>query len=126
MARFTPGARFMLPSDSATSAFSAVFEDDGRTGYFYAYDRSRKAQRILDAVHVYTAAELAAPAAPSEALVTWSPDGLKAGLLIDDRLCALVDFAAGKAYSRSNFPKVSAWDGAPREAWRDRLASLLI
>ena len=125
MARFTPGARFMLPSDSATSAFSSVFEDDGKTGYFYAYDRSRKAQRILDAVHVYTAAELAAGEG-SEALITWSPDGLKAGLIVDDRLCALVDFAAGKAYSRSNFPAVSAWDGSPREEWRDRLASLLI
>jgi hypothetical protein len=121
-----PGHRLFLPSDSNTSAFSAVFEDDGQTAYFYAYDRSRPAQRILDAVHVYNVEAVLDRHKPSELVIHWSDDGLKAGLLINDRLWAVLDFAAGKAYSRTNFPERSAWDGQPRDAWHDRLASLLI
>ena len=49
-AAFTPGEETFYASDSPTSSFSGVFEDDGQTGYFYAYDRPAPDDaRILDA-----------------------------------------------------------------------------
>ena len=48
--RFRPGTKAWIASDSPVSSFSGVFEDDGRTGYFYAYDPGRKSTPILDAV----------------------------------------------------------------------------
>jgi hypothetical protein len=46
---FLPGDEAWYATDSPTSQFSAVFEDDGDTGYFYAWDRAREEGSILDA-----------------------------------------------------------------------------
>ena len=52
-ATFTPGEETFYASDSPTSSVSGVFEDNGETGYFYAYDRAApKDARILDACHI--------------------------------------------------------------------------
>jgi hypothetical protein len=37
---FLPGDETWYASDSPVTSYSAVFEDDGETGYFYAYDRA--------------------------------------------------------------------------------------
>ena len=51
--RFIPGQPFVTASDSQTEPYSAAFEDDGDTTYFYAYDRrSNSTNPILDAVHI--------------------------------------------------------------------------
>jgi len=123
--RFRPGTATWVASDSPSTHFSGVFEDDGTTGYFYAYDRKAKPP-ILDAVHIYNAANVVDADRDSEAEIRWSPDGMKAGLLINDYLHALVDFEARVAYCRSNFPPPSgAWAGSSRVPWRDALADLL-
>jgi len=49
---FDPGKNTWYASDSPTAQFTAVFEDDGDTGYFYAHDRS-DGGRVLDAVQIY-------------------------------------------------------------------------
>jgi hypothetical protein len=52
----TPGHN---ASDAPGGRFSAVFEDDGDTGYFYGLDMLREAQGvnpIVDALHIYDAA----------------------------------------------------------------------
>jgi len=122
---FLPGAEAFLTSDSASSAFSATFEEDGETAYFYACDRSRQEGPILDAVHIYDASKLADRGNHS-AEITWSTDGLKAGLQINGVLHALVDFSARRAYSRSNFPApVGAWAASARAPWHEHLAQLL-
>ena len=56
---FTPGRAF-LSSDSPSPPWTAVFEDEGPAGYFYACDRSQLTQEhsILDAMLIYNGASL--------------------------------------------------------------------
>jgi hypothetical protein len=123
--RFYPGTATLIASDSPSSPFSAVFEDDGSAAYFYAHDRGSDAG-ILDALHIYNVASAADPNRESQAEVQWSPDGLKAGLLLDDQLQAIIDFEARVAYCRSNYPPPGgAWASGARAPWRDELAGLL-
>jgi len=58
---FKPGENAFLASDCPTYSYSAVFEDDGKTGYFHAIDRAGPGQMILDAVHVYKRCEPVGP-----------------------------------------------------------------
>jgi|SRR5215470_19652510 len=124
--RYRPGTDTWVASDSATSSFSGVFEDNGETAYFYAYDRAKRERRILDAVHIYNVANVVDADRYSEVEIVWSPDGLKAGLLINRYLHAVLNFEAGKAYCRSNFPRPGGdWAGGDREPWDDSLSGLL-
>ena len=124
--RFVPGVDTWIASDSATSSFSGVFEDDGETAYFYAVDRARADGSILDAVHIYDVASLSDRERESEAEIFWSSDGLKAGLLINERLHAVIDFERRKAYCRGNFPPPGGeWHTEVRDPWRDDLATML-
>ena len=56
--RFRPGTGTRIATDSPASQFSGVFEDDGETAYFYAYDRGTLEPAILDAVHIYNVANV--------------------------------------------------------------------
>ena len=60
---FTPGRAF-LSSNSTAVPWTAVFEDEGPAGYFYACDRSRETQEesILDAMLIYNTSALQDPA----------------------------------------------------------------
>jgi hypothetical protein len=123
--QFRPGTATCIASDSLSSPFSAVFEDDGATAYFYAYDRGSD-PGVLDALHIYTLPVIVNPDGKWQAEIQWSPDGLKAGLLINDKLHAIIDFQAHVAYSRYDTkPPAGAWASAARAPWRDELASLL-
>lgn len=108
--RFRPGTKVWIASDSATSSYSGVFEDDGETGYFYACDRDNPTAPILDGVHIYDVDRIVDRdrSVDSAAEVFWSTDGLKAGLLINEYLHAVIDFVHRKAYCRSNFPPPDA------------------
>jgi hypothetical protein len=122
--RFTPGTEAWFASDSPSSPVSVVFEDDGESGYFYAHDRERTS--ILDAIQIYTASRFADRNHESTAHIVWSPDGQKAGLFINERLHAVVDFSTRCAYGRSNFPPPSGeWSAPNRLPWRDDLDALL-
>ncbi len=120
---FTPGDKTFYASDSASSSYSGVFEDDGRTGYFYAYDRAAaKDRRILDACLIYNVAGVTDRDRPSEAEIIWARDGMKAALVINDRAHAVIDFDARRAYCRTNFPPPSGqWRADVRLAWDDAL-----
>jgi hypothetical protein len=123
---FYPGQEAFLASDSPASSFSGVFGYDGETGYFYALDRAEHQNPILDAVHIYNAANVLDRDKASEAQIVWSRDGLKAGRLINGYLHALLDFEAKKAYSRRNFPPPGgAWVSPERLPWDDSIAELL-
>jgi hypothetical protein len=52
---------------------AAVFEDDGRTGYFYALDESLEGNPILDAVHIYNVEDIS----DATFLLTLKSAGLK-------------------------------------------------
>jgi hypothetical protein len=123
---FYPGTEIWLASDSTSSSYSGVFEDDGESAYFYAYDRSNSGEPILDALHIYDAQSVADPKRECEAEIIWSGDGLKAGLLINKILHAVIDFQSRRAYCRTNFPAPSGlWRAPQRETWQESLATLL-
>jgi len=83
VAEFLPGDEVWLASDSPTSQYSAIFEDDGETGYFYAYERTESDGTILDAVHIYNVRNVVDREIPSVVRIIWSADGLKAALLLN-------------------------------------------
>ena len=122
-AAFTPGEEAFYASDSPTSSFSGVFEDDGQTGYFYAYDRAAPNDaRILDACHIYNVTNIVDRDRPSEVEVIWTDDGMKAALLINDYAHAVIDFEARRAYCRTNFPPPTGpWRAEARARWNDAL-----
>ena len=114
---FTPGRAF-LSSNSPAVPWTAVFEDEGPAGYFYACDRSRETQEesILDAMLIYTGAALDDRARERLASVQWSRDGQQAVLYLDGSAQALVDFATKQSFCRSNFPNFLGEQGAG--GWR--------
>jgi hypothetical protein len=126
---FRPGDETFLASDSPTSAFSAVFEDDGDCGYFYAWDRDLpESARVLGAVMIYDVGRLPEQVREREVdmEIVWSAYGLKAGLRVGGGLQAVLDFQAREGFCRMGFPPVSAaWGGGARGAWSDGLVDRL-
>ena len=124
---FLPGAETWYARDSPHTRFSGVFEDNGETGYFYAYDRGESSQPILDAVHIYDVADVTDRALESVVEIVWSSDGLKAALLLNDYPHAVIDFGGRATYSRTEFPPGSErwqhqpWDDGLLELFRDAL-----
>ena len=113
---FTPGRAF-LSSNSTAVPWTAVFEDEGPAGYFYACDRSRETQEdsILDAMLIYNGAALDDRERERLASVQWSRDGQKAMLYLDGTAQAMIDFAARRGFCRANFPNFLDEDGG---GWR--------
>jgi hypothetical protein len=115
---FFPGKEAWYASDSPTTQYTAVFEDDGDTGYFYAYDLAR----VLDAVHIYNLSSVVDKDRESLAEIIWTPDGLKAALLINNYPHAVIDFADRRSYCRTGFPSpLPDWN---RGAWTEDLMEL--
>lgn len=113
---FKPGRAF-LSSDSTQVPWTAVFEDEGPAGYFYACDRSREKheEAILDAMLIYNGASLEDQERERIASVQWSQDGLRAVLYVDGSPQAHIDFALRESFCRSNFPNFLEEQGA---VWR--------
>jgi len=116
---FTPGRAF-LSSNSTAVPWTAVFEDEGVAGYFYACDRSQQTQEesILDAMLIYNVealaksdAELKRPEATRIASIEWSRDGQQAVLYLDGTAQALFDFEQRRGYCRMNFPNFLGEEG---------------
>lgn len=102
---FKPGQEYHLASDSPLAPYSAFFEDDGETGYFYAWEQGKDGGgQILDAVHVYNVASVVDRERDSRAEISWSTDGMKAVLSINGYAHAAFDFDAKRGYCRTNFP----------------------
>ena len=120
---FKPGDAF-LSSDSPAVPWTAVFEDEGESGYFYACDRSQQTQEesILDAMLIYNVdalaksdAELGRPEATRIASIEWSRDGQQAVLYLDGTAQALFDFQHRCGYCRMDFPNFLEESG---DTWR--------
>ncbi len=76
-AQLIVGEPQVIESLSPEGPFSAVFEDDGVTGYFYALDESLEGNPIQDALHIYTAEEVSDGNIPSDVKIGWSEDNKK-------------------------------------------------
>jgi hypothetical protein len=95
---------------SPSQPFCVVFEDDGMTGYFYGLDLERQGNPIVDALHIYNVSNVVDREEPSLVQLVWSPDGFKAGLLINRYPHAIFDFQVCRGYCRTGFPP-------PDEKW---------
>ena len=119
---FVPGQAVMVAADSGSAAYSAVFEDDGDTGYFYALDTRGPDHRILDTLHVYNVKDVVDRHKPSRAQVVWSPDGLRVVLRINGFPHAAFDLAKARGYCRTNYPPPSQGGfSSDGHAWSDEV-----
>jgi hypothetical protein len=66
-----------------------VFEDDTKTGYFYAFD---KKNGILDALHIYDVENVVDKNKPSIVKILWNEDLTKSFLSINNYYHAIFDF----------------------------------
>src|ERR1051326_4312493 len=98
------GKKEFFAQDSPSGRFGAVFEDNGETGYFYAWEFGRKPNEIVDAVQIYNVANVTDAHRPSELEIIWSSDGSKCVLLINNYPHAVFDFVGRRGYCRTNFP----------------------
>jgi hypothetical protein len=113
---FTPGRAF-LSSNSPSPPWTAVFEDEGPAGYFYACDRSQQTQEhsIMDSMLIYNRASLTDPDSERIASVEWSRSGQQCVLYLDGTAQAFIDFATRTSFCRSNFPNFLDEQG---DTWR--------
>lgn len=121
------GEATVIEGVSPTPPFFVVFEDDGATGYFYALDKSRADNPIVDALQIYVVAAVTDRHLPSSVQLVWSPDGKKAALLINEYAHAIFDFEARRGYCRTGFPTAAPygwtqqsheWDAEAEELFR--------
>jgi len=118
------GTECFVDSTSPGHPYAVVFEDDGDTGYFYAVNRNGRELAIQDALHIYNAANVTDGHVPSEAVIMWSVDGLKAALVINDYTHAIFDFEIRRGYCRTNFPPPNDTWPQPSHAWSDSALEL--
>ena len=113
---FTPGRAF-LSSNSSAVPWTAVFEDEGPAGYFYACDRSQETHdhSIMDAMLIYNRTSLADPDKERIASIQWSRNGQQCVLYLDGSAQAFIDFAAHTSFCRTNFPNYIQEQG---DTWR--------
>jgi len=106
------GEASFIESNASEGNYSVVFEDDGDTAYFYAAERTGEPDglRILDALHIYNADEIAEEEKQAVLAIIWSKDWLKCALVINNYCHAVFDFAAQGGYNRNEFPP-------PNEFW---------
>jgi hypothetical protein len=126
---FQPGDESFVAEDSPCGQYSAVFEDDGETGYFYAMELIQPDNTILDAVHIYTVGNVVDREKPSALAIAWSADGFKCALIINGYAHAAFDFALQRGYCRTNFPNFPAqtpggW-AQSGHAWSDEAVAWL-
>ena len=85
--------------------FAVVLEDDGETGYAYAYTIKDGEPTILDALHIYNVEDVADKEKPCQLDFIWSDDGLVAFIGINKYTHVIFDFENQAGYSRNGFPE---------------------
>ena len=123
---FRVGQPLVVDADSPEGRYATVFEDDGKTGYFYAVDTDvEDGNPVRDAMLVYVAADVTDAALESTLEIGWSDDGQKALLLINDEPHAAFDFGQRQGWCLSGEPAPGAggWSKASRQ-WGDEVEAL--
>jgi len=118
---FLVGSPNLISSDSINSTYAVVFEDDGETGYFYALDRSLGDKSVLDALHVYDVKSVIDLAKESRFIITWSPDGMKVLLSINENPHAAFNFQERRGYCRNNYPSPNPEFTNHEHEWSDEV-----
>ena len=121
------GRPLVVDADSPVGRYATVFEDDGKTGVFYAVDTDiEDGNPVQDALLVYAVADVTDAELASTLEIGWSDDGLKALLLINDQPHAAFDFATRQGWCQLALPDAAvsqAWSKAPRD-WSDAVEAL--
>jgi len=113
------GVPDQVHGDAPDKAYSAVFEDDGDTGYFYALNHSRDGQSIQNALHIYNVANISDKHLPSEIKIGWSLDSEKVVLLVNGHPHAVFDFSSRHGFCRTGFPPPSSRSEWKVHGWSD-------
>ncbi len=122
-ATITIGCPVFHESDARGRPFGVVFEDDGRTGYFYARDYMFPRTPFVDALHIYTVDQVPNAGECCKLRILWTLDWSKAALLISDEPHAMFDFCARIGFSRDAFPDPDPNSGWSRKPWSTDLKS---
>jgi hypothetical protein len=123
---FLVGTETVVMGYAPEGSLSAVFEDDGDTGYFYALDSSAGENSIQDAVHIYNVANVTDRDKTSKVTIGWSKDHQKVVLLINGYPHAIFDFAEKQGFCRTGSPPPNSkgeWSIAGHE-WSDTAIKL--
>ena len=118
------GEAMVVEASAATAPLAVVFEDDGETGYFYAVSVAGGQIAILDAVLIYSVADVDDRDLPSTITVRWDDAAGIAVLLIGNHAHAVFDFENCRGYCRSEFPEPPSESGWCRAGWSDDLLCL--
>jgi hypothetical protein len=113
------GDEVVLSSNSSTSKYGVVFEDDGTVGYLYAIEFHGAETNVIDAMHIYNVSSVVDRDKPSTIQILWSDDGLKAALFINSDPHAVFDFVNHQGICRTNFP--SPGPNWTRPEWYDQV-----
>jgi hypothetical protein len=119
------GIPTVIEGRSPSGLYSAVFEDDGETGYFYALDRGRGEQPIVDAMQIYNVQSVIDRHNPTAAEIRWSSDAMKSALILNGVMHALFDFSARRGYCRTGYPAPSKQWSKFDHSWSDDVPKLL-
>ena len=107
---FRVGTPTVTTARAPKGPFGIVFEDDGATGYVYGIRRRWWRQPIvLDALHLYNVEAVRDRESPQQLEARWSPDGLRAAILINGHPHAAFAFAEQRAGCMTAFPPPSPW-----------------
>ena len=119
-----PGREMMLQGAAPGGSLSAMFEDDGESGYFYALDSRKAGNPIEDAVLIYVVGSLVDRHLSSTIQIGWSEDHQKTALLVNGSIHAVFDFSCRRGYARSGFPQPSAASSWVRAIWTETVEEL--
>ena len=123
--KFMVGERMNIEGPSPEGTFSAVFEDDGDTGYFYALNRGGSDENpILNAMHIYNVNNISDKNLESEVIIAWSEDFLKVVLLINGFPHGVFDFSQKRGWCRTGFPTPNPNSGWMGHEWDDKALKL--
>ena len=100
-----PTIEVVIEGPSPQGDYSCIFEDDGVTGYFYALDRSKTENPIVDAILIYQYTQGNASNRTTELKILWDGFGSKCVLSFDGHLYGMFDFENRTGYSSTGFPE---------------------
>ncbi|WP_342647405.1 DUF2251 domain-containing protein [Mucilaginibacter sp. CSA2-8R] len=121
---YFPGTDTFVDS-VADNGNAVVFEDDERTGYFYAVD-GVNSSKILDARHIYNVDSLIDKDRVSILEILWSEDESIAFLSINGYYHALFDFKNKAGYCRNGFPDSGEWCAMKQTTLTDEMLETII
>lgn len=117
------GQEIVIETDSEDGIRGVVFEDDGRTGYFYARDYGQD-MLFVDALHIYSVEGVVDKDKESTIDILWTDSYEHAVILINNYPHAVFNFPEKKGYSRDMFPAPDPKSGWSHHKWDDSLRNL--